>query len=79
MQLNAHSNVAGCSLKQFEELHFGVFQSRVWHVVDESDADAIGTRGTAFQRSLRMPVFLSAQRGGIRPPSMINGMTFLQN
>src|SRR5271157_490600 len=55
VQLEAHDNVAGCRIKQFQELYFGVLQSRVRHVVDECDADTIGPCGRAADRSNRVP------------------------
>jgi hypothetical protein len=41
VETQAHWNVAGCGIKQFKKLDFGVFERRVWHVVDESNPDAI--------------------------------------
>src|SRR2546427_304263 len=40
-QLDTHGDVAYHGVKKFEKLHFGVFQRRVRHVVDERDFDAL--------------------------------------
>src|SRR5271165_1516907 len=70
VELEAHWNVAGCSIKQLEELDFGVFQGRVRHVVDECNSDALGPCGVAFDRSRRAQTLSRGPTG--RNPAAVN-------
>src|SRR5208283_4915999 len=70
VELEAHWNVAGCSIKQLEELDFGVFQGRVRHVVDECNSDALGPCGVAFDRSRRAQALSRGPTG--RNPAAVN-------
>src|ERR1700689_2322938 len=50
VKLDEHWNVTRGSVQQFKELQLRVFQSRVRHVVDEREANALGPRGATVHR-----------------------------
>src|SRR5271165_3912453 len=56
VELNTQGDAVGYRIKQFQELHFSVFESCIWHVVHERDADAIGSCGRSVHRFRPVPV-----------------------
>ena len=50
IKFDANRNVARCGFEKFEELHFCVFECRVWHVIYEGDFDVVGTASVTVDR-----------------------------
>jgi hypothetical protein len=43
VKLNVHGDIAGGGIEELEELHFGVFERGVRHVVNQRDVDALSS------------------------------------